>query len=141
MERLTEQAFQAITQKDLQSTLPLYWYWNPTFPFGVVQLWPVPTQAGLQGVMYAGTAVTQFSALTDALSLPPGYKRMIVKNLATEIAPQFAVTVTPELQSQAQQSMMVVKRANLRIRDIVSDPGSLTAPWAAGWGYDIRLGP
>ena len=93
---LTEDAYAAIPQKTLTSRLPTNWYYNPTFPTGTITLWPVPTASTLQGVLYAWTQLAQFAALTDSLSLPPGYARMLIKNLAADMAGQYAVQVTRE---------------------------------------------
>ncbi|NCV71604.1 MAG: hypothetical protein EBW55_13090, partial [Betaproteobacteria bacterium] len=86
---------QAHAQKTLQATYPGAWYYNPTFPTGTLTCWPVPTSSTLQGVLYTPTPVAEFSALTDVVSLPPGYRRFLRTNLAVELAPTFQVQPSP----------------------------------------------
>jgi hypothetical protein len=135
--KLTDETYAAIAQKALTSALPTSWYYNPTFPLGTLTLWPVPTQSGLQLALYVPTAVTEFTATSDSVSLPPGYKRMLVKSLAVELLPSYGRQPDPLLLRQAASAEGVVKRSNARLVElqfegVIQDSGS---------GYDIRVGP
>lgn len=121
---LTEDAYAALPQKALTGVYPLYWYYNPTFPTGTLRPWPVPTSTTLQGVIYTDTALTQFAALTDTFTLPPGYKRFFRTNLALEIAPAFQVTASQDLKDAAKESKADIKRTNIRLMDLSIDPGA-----------------
>lgn len=125
MQPLTNDAYSRIPIKDLESPRPTSYYWNPTFPLGTMILWPVPTLSTLQGVLYAPEQVTEFSDLSTTISLPPGYRRMLVKNLAMELSPSYQRPTGPELQSQAVESKAVVKRANISLMDMQVDAGAL----------------
>lgn len=135
---LTEDAYAALPQKSLAGVYPLYWYYNPTFPTGTLRPFPVPTSATLQGVIYTDTALTQFTALTDSLSLPPGYKRFFRTNLAAEIAPAFNVTPSASLLESARDSKADIKRTNIRLRDLSLDRGALMGN--SNQLYDINQG-
>lgn len=138
--RLTGDDYSRIAQKALTSPQPQAWYYNPTFPLGTLTFWPVPTASGLQGAIYAPTAVPEFAALTTTVSLPPGYRRMIVKNLALELAPSYAKTqVNPLLVKQAGEAIASVKRANTQLMDLSFDPGSLIQG-TGRFSYDINRG-
>jgi hypothetical protein len=115
---LTDDAYAAIAQKTLQATYPGAWYYNPTFPTGTLTCWPVPTSSTLQGVLYTPTPVAEFSALTDVVSLPPGYRRFLRTNLAVELAPTFQVQPSPVAVELAVASKAAIKRANLREADL-----------------------
>jgi hypothetical protein len=135
--KLTDETYAAIAQKALTSTLPTSWFYNPTFPLGTLTLLPVPTQSGLQLALYVPTAVTEFTATSDSVSLPPGYKRMLVKSLAVELLPSYGRQPDPLLLRQAASAEAVVKRSNARLVElqfegVIQDSGS---------GYDIRVGP
>jgi hypothetical protein len=140
MQPLTDDAWAAIPQKDLTNTIPTSWYYNPTYPNGTIYLWPVPTSTSLEGVIYAPTAITQFSTLTENVSLPPGYPRMLVSNLALELCPDYQITPHPALIDQARDSKAAVKRANKRPMDMSFDGGALVQGSTA-LTYDIRIGP
>ena len=59
--------------------------------------------------------LTQFANLTTALSLPPGYERAIVTNLAVKIAPYFSdAIVSPAVAIEASQTLGDIKRTNIR---------------------------
>lgn len=130
---LTDQAWRALPQKTLTSERPWAAYYNPTFPYGTVSLYPVPTGSDLTGVLYAPTAMTEF-ALTDTVLLPPGYRRFLRDAIAVELCPMFDVVASTELKASAVEAKANVQRANMRLSDLPID-----AMWAGvGRRYDIR---
>ena len=137
---LTEAAWQALPLKTLTNTRPTHWYYNPTFPFGTLTFWPVPTGSDLSAAVYVPTQVPQFTTLDDTVSLPPGYERMIVKNLALELCPSYKVEPSPLLLKQATDAIATVKRANYREQDMSFPPSALIGyPGVRTW--DIKSGP
>jgi hypothetical protein len=133
---LTDDGWAAITQKAATSTQPSNWYYNPTFPLGTLSLWPVPTSATLQGALYAPQHVSEFTSLDEVISLPPGYRRMLIKNLARDLAPSYDRPVHPELKEEAIESKATVKRNNLRLMDLSFDAAVL----GNGTAFDIYTG-
>ena len=134
---LTEREYQDIRQKAQTATLPGAWYYNPTYPSGTLDLLPVPTSSGLYMGIYAWTAVPEFATAQETVSLPPGYRRMLVKNLAVELAPSFSRQVGRDLSMQAVDSKAAVQRANVRF---VRTRFSADVPGVGGGGYDIKAG-
>jgi len=132
---LTEDAYAKITLKSLTSTLPQVAYWNPTYPLGTLIPYPIPTSATLQWVLYHSTAVPQFAALTTAVSLPPGYRRMMVTNLALELAPDYGKEPAQSLIRSAMESLGTVKRNNKRVMDMSIDAGALVQNRGSKYGY------
>ena len=130
---LTDDGWAAITQKAATSTQPTNWYYNPTFPLGTLSLWPVPSSATLQGALYAPQQTSEFASLDEVISLPPGYRRMLVKNLARDLAPSYGRPVHPELKEEAIESKATVKRNNYRPSDLSFDAAVL----GGNGGYDI----
>jgi hypothetical protein len=124
--KLTEQGWQSITEKELTSTLPQAWYYNPTYPNGTLSLWPVPVPSStLQGVIYAWTAVSQLAALDTAISMPNGYQEMLMTNLALLLCPTFERQPHPVLAKRAADTLANVKRINQRPADLSFDPAAL----------------
>jgi hypothetical protein len=115
---LTEQGWQNLPLKAQTGTIPQFWYYNPTYPNGTLHLWPILTDSGLTIALYAPTAVVELAALTTEIQLPPGYERMIVKNLALELAPSYSRKVDPMLLRQAADARAVVKASNHRLSDM-----------------------
>jgi len=130
---LTDDGWAAITQKAATSTQPTNWYYNPTFPLGTLSLWPIPSSATLQGALYAPQQTSEFASLDEVISLPPGYRRMLVKNLARDLAPSYGRPVHPELKEEAIESKATVKRNNYRPSDLSFDAAVL----GGNGGYDI----
>ena len=112
LEVLDQDQWAAIRVTTLTSNLPRYMYVTGDWPNTTLKFWPIPTtpMQVILGVMHPMAAV----ALTDTLSVPPGYERMMASNLAVEIAPEFGAAVTPELAKIARDSMAAVKKSNRR---------------------------
>jgi hypothetical protein len=139
MRPLTDEEWTRIPIKTLTSTLPTSYYYNPTFPLGALKLYPVPTLSTLTGVLYAPQAVAEITNVTSTITLPPGYRRMIVKNLAVEMAPSYQREVQREIASAADQSKRVVKIANTRLSEMRFDSAALVGGSVQG-SYYIRSG-
>lgn len=122
---LTDDAWALLKAKGQINNIPTLYYYNPTYPFGTLTLWPIPQSTSLIGVFYAPEAVAQFSDPSTQLVLPPGYWRMIVKNLAVELASSYGKEAGPTVQQAADESMAVVMRANRHISDLSFPPDSL----------------
>lgn len=129
MTSLTSDAYAAITQKALESPFPAFWYFDRDYTasgLGNIELWPVPTSSTLTGVIYAANQVSEFSATSDTVALPPGYREMIVTSLAYRLASSFdRLDKMPALKELAQQALADVKTSNTRILDLSVDAGAL----------------
>jgi len=123
--KLPEDQWEQITNKELASTFPNSWYYNPTFPYGTLTFWPIPTGSTYEAVLYIPTQTSTFVEITDTFSMPPGYLRMLVTNLALELAPSYEKVPSPLLMRQASDSLAVVKRANQRPTELAFDSGAL----------------
>jgi hypothetical protein len=132
---LTEDGFVALADKTAESEQPTHFYYNPTYPLGALRLWPEPQASTLSGVLYAPAAVAGFAAITTSVSLPPGYERMLQKNLAVELAPTYGRKPNEQLVAAAMESKAVVKRANKRLADL-----SHEFLGSGGGGYNILHG-
>ena len=135
---LTDADWQGVPIKTQTSTLPTHFWYNPTFPSGTITFWPIPTSTTLTGVLYSPYGITEFSTLDTVLSLPPGYKRAIVKSLALELAPSYSRPAEPLLVQQAADATAIVKRANHKLYDMRFDPGALGSGQRYGGAYNIR---
>ena len=137
---LTDAAYEGLVLKTLTSPFPSAYWYNPTFPTGTLVLWPTPTSATLQGVIYAATAVTAFAALTTTVSLPPGYEELIVTGLALRLATPYARQVDPSLRERFMEARAIVKRANARLMDLRFESAALVGNYP-GASWSIYTGP
>lgn len=120
---LTEDAYQAIQQKDLTNTLPTTYYVENTIPLMNLWIWPVPTDASNDLVIYYPEILAQFTSLTTSVTLASAYVRALRTNLAVELAPEYGKVVTPDLRLQAGDSLGTLKRSNVVMMDLGLDPG------------------
>lgn len=125
LSKLTDDGWAAISSKERESTWPEAYYYNPVYPLATVDLWPVPNIGTLEGAIYYPEAVSQISALTSTIALPPGYARMIVKSLAVEMAPSYGYQPDPLLVKQANDAIGDVKRANIQLQEVHLDRAAL----------------
>lgn len=122
---LTEQEWERIAVKGLTASLPSRAYYESTFPTGTLYPWPIPTRSNLLWAVYYAVPVGEFTAVADPVALPPGYKRMLVSNLAMELLPPYGRDAHPVLAHAATESKLTVKRANIKPRELSFDPGAV----------------
>jgi hypothetical protein len=126
---ISESDWQVIPQKGLTATEPHTAYYVPSYPLGALYLYPVPTN-DLTLVVYApGSPLASVASLDTTISVPRGWMRMLVTNLAVELAPEYGKPPDPVLLQRAAESKAAVKRAQTPI----------PAPFPSGAAqYDIQ---
>jgi len=135
---LTDAQYAGIVQKALTGDLPSSWHYNPTYPSGTLEYFPVPTSTTLEGVIYAPQPVGSFPALTTSISLPPGYEEFIVTHLALRLATPYGKQVDPSLRERAVDAKAIVKRANRRLSELQFPADALIG---GGGNWSIYTGP
>lgn len=140
---LTDDAWSKVPVKLLTSPFPTSWYYNATYPNGTLMLWPIPTATTLTGSVYSPVAVPEFTSLTQTVTFPPAYRRMIVTNLAVELMPEYGINPgsVQGLIQQAAESKAAVKRANLELMDMSCDAAALIQGQSRRYYYNIYAGP
>lgn len=103
--------YDGIVVKTTPSTIPQYLFYDPAYPLGVLYLWAVPS-AQLTLKLNTWQVLQSFATLTTSLSLPPGYERAIIYNLAVEYAPEFGVKVPDAVVALATRSAANIKNLN-----------------------------
>ena len=114
---LTDQEYQAIPMKTQTNTLPTQLYYQPTFRatgWGTVFLWPVPTTAENDLVLYSQQALVEFADLTTQYYWPEGAEEMLGYSLALRLCAPYARPVPDDVRTLARQSLATFKRQNTR---------------------------
>lgn len=108
---LNQDDFAAIPNKQTTSTFPFWMYVQYGVATHTLYAYPIP-QSTITFQLRYWTGLQSFSALTDVLTLPPGYERAIVYSLAEEIAPQFGIAIQPQMAKTAMAARKNLKRIN-----------------------------
>ena len=81
---LNQYEWNSVGQKDITSQIPTTLFYDPQYPLGIINIFPVPLLAyGLR--FNALIQQTTFSTMTHSLSAPPGYERFYILNCGLEL--------------------------------------------------------
>lgn len=103
--------YNSIVVKSITGPYPQVVYYDRSYPLGRLYFWPVPVSSVS---LHLGTwkPLTDFTALTTDMALPPGYEEMLTFNLAMRLAPSYGVTPSAEVKQFAVESKRNIKRSN-----------------------------
>jgi hypothetical protein len=122
---INQDQYNGIAVKTSTSTFPQVIWVNNTFPDVEMYVYPRPTQV-LEWHFVSVQELTQPATLSTDLFFPPGYMRAFAYNLAMEIAPEFGVEPSPQVQRIAMTSKRNLKRIN-NPYDVMSLPYAVVA--------------
>lgn len=120
---INNEQYNNIALKTDTSTYPQYMWVNMTYPNVEISIYPVPTQV-LEFHFVSVRPLAQVTSLDTNLSFPPGYLRAFRFNLACELAAEFGVEPTPQVQRIAMTSKRDLKRIN-NPDDVMAMPYSI----------------
>lgn len=113
LEIVTIQDYNDIPLKTSAGSVPDVLYVLAGMPNITVTAYPVPG-ASMTLNLWSNKVIQSFASLTDVVSLPPGYARMLAYNLAIDIAPEYDVEPTPTVMRIAASSRRSLKRTNTK---------------------------
>lgn len=132
---INQEQYDSIALKTATSTFPQTLFVNMDYPDITMYLYPVPT-ADLTFHFVSVTPLSEPAALGTTLAFPPGYMRAFVYNLAMELAPEFGVEPSLQVQRIAMTSKRNIKRIN-NPDDLMSLPPAIIGGPA---GFNIYTG-
>jgi hypothetical protein len=115
---INQQQYDGIAFKTVTSTYPQVLWVNNSFPDMTMTIYPVPIKA-LEWHIISVETLHEVSSVATDIYFPPGYLRAFRYNLAMELAPEFGVEPSPQVQRIAMTSKRNLKRVN--------NPGDLMA--------------
>ena len=121
---INQQQSNGIAVKTVTSTYPQVMFVNMTYPDVELYVYPVPLR-DLEFHFISVEELTNPANLATTLAFPPGYLRAFRYNLACELAPEFGVEPSPQVQRIAMTSKRNIKRIN-NPEDIMAIPYSIT---------------
>jgi hypothetical protein len=122
---INQQQYDGIAVKTVTSTYPQVIFVNMTFPDVTMFIYPRPTRL-LEWHFISVEELNKPADLSTVLYYPPGYLRAFTYNLAMEIAPEFGIEPSPQVQRIAMTSKRDLKRVN-NPDDIMSLPYAIVA--------------
>jgi hypothetical protein len=122
---INQQQYDGIAVKTVTSTYPQVIFVNMGYPDVTMSIYPRPTR-DLEWHFVSVQELTQPATLVTNILFPPGYLRAFTYNLATEMAPEFGVEPSPQVQRIAMTSKRNLKRIN-NPDDIMSMPYAIVA--------------
>ena len=120
---INQQQYDGIAVKTVTSTYPQVLWINMNYPDIEMFIYPVPTKV-LEWHFISVDELTQPATLATNLTFPPGYLRAFRFNLACELAAEFGVEPSRQVQRIAMSSKRNLKRIN-NPDDIMSLPYSI----------------
>lgn len=120
----------------ITSQIPDTLFYDPQYPLGVINIFPTPL---LGYTLFYDSSLQQvtFATLNTALSMPPGYERAMVYNLAVEISSMFGIPIPPaapgskNIGQLAAEALGNVKRANITENISNYDPSIVSRSFAS----------
>jgi hypothetical protein len=122
---INQQQYNGIAVKTVTSTYPQVMFVNNTFPDMTMTIYPVPTRQ-LEWHFVSVEELSNPATLATSLFFPPGYLRAFAYNLAMEIAPEFGVEPSPQVQRIAMTAKRNLKRIN-NPDDVMSMPYAIVS--------------
>jgi hypothetical protein len=108
---INQQQYNGIALKTVRSTYPQVMWVNMTYPDVEMYIYPVPTRV-LEFHIVSVEQLSRPAILATNLTFPPGYLRAFRYNLACELAPEFGVEPSRQVQRIAMTSKRNLKRIN-----------------------------
>lgn len=125
IKQINQQQYDGIAVKTVTSTYPQVIWLNMTHPDIEMYIYPVPSRA-LEFHFISVEELTRPATLDTEMSFPPGYLRAFRYCLACELAAEFGVEPSPQVQRIAMTSKRNLKRIN-NPGDMMALPYSLLA--------------
>ncbi len=137
MDVISHQAYQGVSSKTLSVQFPQYLAYNPTFTssLGTLFIWPIPPSDATIRIV-SKKPLAAVSALSNTVTLPPGYQEMFRYNLSLRFAPENGRESFPFVYKNAEDTLWAIERANDTTEEMVLDP---MAPGGRGGVDEINL--
>lgn len=117
LQAITDEQYQDIQFKSIQSTWPLYYNYDNGYPVAKLRFYWVPSTDSTF-YMLSEKQLNTFNAVTDTYDMPPGWEEALRYNLAIRMAPEFGVRPDPLVLRNADDAKMNIKKAVSKNRQL-----------------------
>lgn len=132
VEIITAEQYGDIVSKSTSAERPSRIYPSGSFPLETLILWPIPSAVKSLAI-YSLKPIASFSLVSDSVSLPPGYEKAIIYNLAMDMAPEYGRDPSALVAATAQETKANLMRKNLK-------PTYMSSDLAGGKQFNILTG-
>ena len=94
---------------DQTSTTPSRFRYKQDYPYGTLEVYPVPSSNYLVRVAYR--QIIEAYAIDDEIQLPPGYYPFLLMDLASKLAIEYGID-SPRVDAEAMRLLANIKRQN-----------------------------
>lgn len=117
--------------------IPQKLYNDGAYPLSTLYLWPGPGDSTYELELYTWQALSTFASIDDAVTLPPGYDRALIYNLAVELSPRYPrAPMSPLVMKTAIDSKAAIQRRNINPAPISCDPALMSSEGTRrSWNY------
>lgn len=122
IEVFTDQRWQDISLRTMENDLPGGLHYRRGAPNGTVEVWPVPSSATPQIVLFLPTPLTNPPLVTTDLATPAGYEEAMVYGLAVRLGPEFGQPISQDIKDLARDSFATIQRSNPNMDTLRYDP-------------------
>lgn len=121
IEQFTADQYFNVGLKSLRTFWPTVLYYDPAWPLGIVNFYPIINSAG-EFHFGADQAFTPFVAVTDQFSYPPGYADAMIYGLGQRLAPEYGKTLSQEYMDAWRRAENTLAKVNHRPVVAITDP-------------------
>lgn len=131
---IDDSAYISISYKNLQG-IPEFLNYDNAYPLGRIRLYPLDN-AGYTLFLLTEKSVTSFTTLDTEMSLPDGWERALVYNLALELAPEYSQKPDAYIVKIAGDSLGAIRQKVAQVRGMDAYPNNLAVRNIfSGWRY------
>lgn len=114
--------------------IPEFLNYTNAFPQATINLYPKPS--GSYEIFIVTEKQLSTFTLNETVSLPPGWKRMLIYNLAIELAPEYGQPASGEVIQIAKDSKAEIRASVMAAKKMQWDNGlTVDGNIYTGWGY------
>lgn len=130
---VTDENYASIPLKSTGS-IPQHINYTNAYPLSTIRLFPMPA-SGYTLFLLSEKELSSFT-LNQTVDLPPGWKRMLVYNLAVELCAEYGQSVPAEVEMIARESKAAIRQAIMTARPMQWENGlGNTGNIYSGWWY------
>lgn len=134
IEIIDKTKYSRIGFKAISAPWPVAVWYNPTWPLGQLYFYQNPSGAG-ELHLYCDNILTNLASLTTTVVMPQGYNRFLKRKLARDLAPEFGVVWTAQMERLTKEAEDFVKSLNMIPQEVSRYDSELVqgARADAGW--------